>query len=87
MSEQPPVQTPGPVPGPPDKGKGFDDPIVIPDHQLLRCVGSGSYGEVWLARSVVGTFRAVKIVFRKAFRDHHQSGDERVARKVQAEFQ
>ncbi len=45
--------------------------ILIPDHELLRCVGSGSYGEVWLARNMMGTFRAVKIVFRKAFRDHH----------------
>jgi serine/threonine protein kinase len=27
---------------------------VIPDHELLRRIGRGSYGEVWLARSVVG---------------------------------
>ena len=31
----------------------------IPDHQLLRRIGGGSYGEVWLARSVMGTYRAV----------------------------
>src|SRR6266850_6222942 len=40
---------------------------VVPDHELLRCVGRGSYGEVWLARSVMGTYRAVKIVYRRRF--------------------
>lgn len=39
----------------------------IPDHQLLRCIGSGSYGEVWLARSITGAYRAVKMVCRKTF--------------------
>ena len=42
-------------------------PPRIPDHVLLRCIGKGSYGEVWLARNALGTFRAVKIVRRKAF--------------------
>ena len=42
-------------------------PIDIPDHELLCCVGRGSYGEVWLARSVLGTYRAIKIIFRRAF--------------------
>jgi serine/threonine protein kinase len=39
----------------------------IPDHKLLRCIGRGAYGEVWLARSVMGAHRAVKIVWRKSF--------------------
>ena len=34
----------------------------IPDHEVLRCIGKGSYGEVWLARAVTGTLRAVKVV-------------------------
>lgn len=34
---------------------------------LLRPIGQGSYGEVWLARSALGTHRAVKIVYRNAF--------------------
>ena len=42
-------------------------PRMVPDHELLRCIGCGSYGEVWLARNVVGTLRAVKVVYRKAF--------------------
>jgi hypothetical protein len=39
----------------------------VPDHDLVRCVGQGSYGAVWLARNVMGTFRAVKVVFRSTF--------------------
>src|SRR6188474_1414734 len=39
----------------------------VSDHDLLRCIGSGSYGEVWLARSVMGTYRAVKVVYREKF--------------------
>jgi TolB-like protein/Tfp pilus assembly protein PilF len=41
----------------------------IPDLELLCCIGRGSYGEVWLARNILGSYRAVKIVERKAFRD------------------
>lgn len=39
----------------------------IPDHELIRRVGEGSYGEIWLARSVMGRYRAVKIIFRNRF--------------------
>src|SRR5213594_327897 len=28
----------------------------IPDLELLRCIGHGSYGEVWLARNILGTY-------------------------------
>src|SRR3990172_1161414 len=41
--------------------------VVIPDHELIRPIGRGSYGEVWLARSVLGEYRAVKIIRRDAF--------------------
>ncbi|PYJ97842.1 MAG: hypothetical protein DME23_13560 [Verrucomicrobia bacterium] len=44
-------------------------PPHIPDHELLRCIGSGSYGEVWLARNVMGTYRAVKVIYRQTFSD------------------
>jgi class 3 adenylate cyclase/tetratricopeptide (TPR) repeat protein len=44
-------------------------PLEIPDHELIRRVGQGSYGEVWLARNVFGTYRAVKIIERSAFSD------------------
>ena len=42
---------------------------VIPDHELFARIGGGSYGDVYLARNVVGTWRAVKIVFRDRFTD------------------
>lgn len=44
---------------------------VIPDHVLLRRIGSGSYGTVWLARNMMGMFRAVKIVYQNSFSDRH----------------
>lgn len=44
-------------------------PPDIPDFELLRPIGSGSYGEVWLARSVTGVWRALKIVRRDGFAD------------------
>ena len=39
----------------------------IPDHALLRAVGRGAYGEVWLARNASGLFHAVNIIYRRAF--------------------
>lgn len=46
-----------------------DDPPRIPDHELIRRIGRGAYGEVWLARNALGTLRAVKIVYRDNFKD------------------
>src|SRR5258706_15887844 len=42
-------------------------PPLVPDHDLLCRIGGGSYGQVWLARSVMGTFRAAKVVYRDEF--------------------
>lgn len=44
-------------------------PVSIPDHALLRCIGCGSYGTVWLARNSLGIYRAVKVVYRASFSD------------------
>lgn len=43
--------------------------VHIPDHEVLRKIGGGAYGEVWLARGVTGAWRAVKIVWRVDFDD------------------
>ena len=40
---------------------------VVPDHELLRVIGRGAYGEIWMARTVTGGLRAVKIVYRSTF--------------------
>lgn len=39
----------------------------IPDHEVIRQIGKGSFGEVWLARTVTGVFRAVKVIWRGDF--------------------
>lgn len=57
---------------PPDPIPGEGDRSALPltpDHELLRRIGRGSYGEVWLARGATGAYRAVKIVRRESF-DH-----------------
>jgi WD40 repeat protein len=41
----------------------------LPDLELIKVIGTGSYGEVWLARTVTGLYRAVKIVDRARFPD------------------
>ena len=45
----------------------FRKPPQIPDHSLIRRIGTGSYGDVWLAQSSLGVYRAVKIVHRNSF--------------------
>ncbi len=43
------------------------EPPSIPNHRLLRPIGRGSYGEVWIARDDIGTHHAVKIVYQRSF--------------------
>ena len=44
-----------------------EPPPVVHQYILLRCIGSGGYGEVWLAKSVMGAYCAVKVVYRDRF--------------------
>ncbi len=39
----------------------------IPDYEILRPIGKGGYGEVFIGKSVTGTMRAVKVVRRANF--------------------
>src|SRR5262249_46146656 len=39
----------------------------VPDYEVLKRIGGGSYGDVWLVRSLLGTYRAVKVVYRRSF--------------------
>jgi TolB-like protein/Tfp pilus assembly protein PilF len=61
------------IPDPATEHMSAEQPVAeapqIPDLELLRCIGRGAYGEVWLARNILGTYRAVKIIRRSAFRD------------------
>ncbi len=41
-----------------------DAEFFIPEHELIRPIAAGAYGEVWLARNAIGTLRAIKIVRR-----------------------
>ena len=41
----------------------------VPGHRLVRLIAQGSYGDVWLAQNVIGTWRAVKVVHRGRFED------------------
>jgi WD40 repeat protein len=45
------------------------EPPPVPDHTMLHRIGSGAYGDVWLARTALGTLRAVKMVYRSRFKD------------------
>src|SRR5215831_6773867 len=40
---------------------------TIPDYEVLKRIGGGSYGEVWLVRSMLGAYRAAKVVYRRSF--------------------
>ncbi len=59
-------QTPGAQGRAPDE---TEPAISIPDHDLVRCIGQGAYGQVWLARDILGNFKAVKVIYKKTFQN------------------
>jgi WD40 repeat protein/serine/threonine protein kinase len=40
---------------------------IIPEYTVVRFIGEGSYGQVWLAQNVLGGYRAVKVIYEKRF--------------------
>src|SRR2546429_4308624 len=52
--------------------------VSVPDHELIRRIGRGSYGAVWLARNLMGVYRAVKVVYRESF-DHQRPFERELA--------
>jgi CHASE2 domain-containing sensor protein len=50
-------------PGPTERG------MTLGDHAMVRRIGHGSYGEVWLAKSATGAYRAVKVLDQKSATD------------------
>lgn len=52
------------------EGRTPQTPPHVPDHELIRLIGEGSYGEVWLARNSLGTHRAVKVIHCGRFKDN-----------------
>jgi len=53
----------------PEIGFTLGTAFHIPEYELVIEIARGSYGQVWLARSVLGTWRAIKIVQRSLFDD------------------
>ncbi len=45
--------------------------FVIPGYDLLKALGEGAYGEVWLARGRTGDLLALKIVEKSKFEGEH----------------
>lgn len=67
-----PAGTP-PDPAPPDSPESSSAPRsavpIATGHELLRLIGQGAYGEVWLGRDELGNLHAVKLVRRDHFAD------------------
>ena len=51
------------------QGAGDRAAPMVPDHTLLRKIGQGAYGEVWVAKDIIGTFQAAKIIYQNRFGD------------------
>ena len=43
--------------------------VSIPNYELIRPIGQGAYGEVWLARGEIGVYHAVKLIHKNTFSD------------------
>lgn len=46
-----------------------EDPAEIAQYEVLKKIGEGAFGQVWLARDRVATFCAIKVIYRRNFSD------------------
>jgi serine/threonine protein kinase len=73
MSDAPNFFRPQPLPPPLAQST-----ISIPEHEVIRQIGRGASGEVWLARNIVGVYRAVKIM-RSGEHERQRSFEQELA--------
>ena len=38
------------------------NPLQIPDYELIKLIGEGGFGQIWMGRDVLGLYRAIKII-------------------------
>ena len=46
-----------------------EEPADIAQYEVLKRIGEGAFGQVWLARDRVATFCAIKVIYRRNFSD------------------
>ena len=44
-----------------------ESPPTIPQYEVLRLIGKGSFGQVWLARTITNVYQAIKVISRDNF--------------------
>src|SRR5262245_7515317 len=59
----------GPSSPAPEAAPPIHTPPEIPNLRLLRCIGRGAYGEVWLSRNEIGVHLAAKLIYKDSFTD------------------
>ncbi|HXS67968.1 MAG TPA: hypothetical protein VN761_03940, partial [Candidatus Polarisedimenticolia bacterium] len=66
MNQNPPEDSPA------DGANPFGDPGAHAppaelDYEIVRLIGQGAYGDVWLVRDRTGNYFACKVVYRESF--------------------
>jgi hypothetical protein len=66
MNPDPPADSTGDNPGPSSQPGAHAPPAEL-DYELVRLIGQGGYGDVWLVRDRAGNYFACKVVYRESF--------------------
>jgi serine/threonine protein kinase len=68
---------PAPTPQTDDSGRpATPGAPAVRDYEMIRHIGGGSYGDIWIARSLLGKYVAVKVVYRDRFVDDSPYNEE-----------